>query len=64
MCTVFVLCIQLTNDMAGSVVRLHDVSFGSDLSVQPIIINFRQLFQARDAPAILPMVHLPFFPFI
>ncbi|KAI7812143.1 hypothetical protein IRJ41_022420 [Triplophysa rosa] len=42
--------------MAGCVVRLHEVSFGSDLSVQPIIINFRQLFQTRDAPAILPMI--------
>jgi len=42
--------------MEGCVVRLHNVCFNSDLSAHPIIINFYQLFQTRDAPEILPMV--------
>ncbi|KAG1938259.1 uncharacterized protein si:dkeyp-50b9.1 isoform X2 [Pimephales promelas] len=42
--------------MEGCVVRLHNVCFNSDLSAHPIIINFYQLFQTRDAPEILPMI--------
>ncbi|XP_051740171.1 uncharacterized protein si:dkeyp-50b9.1 isoform X3 [Ctenopharyngodon idella] len=42
--------------MEGCVVRHHSVHFMGDLSAQPIIINFHQLFQTRDAPAILPTI--------
>ncbi|XP_056307370.1 uncharacterized protein si:dkeyp-50b9.1 [Danio aesculapii] len=41
--------------MEGCVVRLHGVVFNG-LNAQPIIINFNQLFQTRDAPAILPTI--------
>lgn len=44
--------------MEGCVVRHHSVHFMGDLSAQPIIINFHQLFQTRDAPAILPTVSI------
>ncbi|XP_077066575.1 uncharacterized protein LOC143720720 [Siphateles boraxobius] len=42
--------------MEGCVVRLHNVCFNGDLSAHPIVVNFNQLFQTRDAPAILPMI--------
>lgn len=37
-------------------VRLHSVHFRGAFSAQPIIVNFHELFQTRDAPTILPMV--------
>uniref|UniRef100_A0A673JWZ0 Uncharacterized protein n=1 Tax=Sinocyclocheilus rhinocerous TaxID=307959 RepID=A0A673JWZ0_9TELE len=42
--------------MEGRMVRHHSVHFRGVLSAQPIIVNFHQLFQTRDAPAILPMI--------
>ncbi|XP_059392729.1 uncharacterized protein si:dkeyp-50b9.1 isoform X2 [Carassius carassius] len=42
--------------MEGCMVRLHSVHFRGDFSAQPIIVNFHELFQTRDAPTILPMV--------
>ncbi len=42
-------------------VRLHSVHFRGALSAQPIIVNFHELFQTRDAPTILPMVNIHFF---
>ncbi|KAI2648471.1 putative N-acetyltransferase YjcF [Labeo rohita] len=42
--------------MEGCVVHLHSVHFRGVLSAQPIIVNFHQLFQTRDAPAILPTI--------
>uniref|UniRef100_A0A671NAN0 Uncharacterized protein n=1 Tax=Sinocyclocheilus anshuiensis TaxID=1608454 RepID=A0A671NAN0_9TELE len=42
--------------MEGCMVRHHSVHFRGVLSAQPIIVNFHQLFQTRDAPAILPMI--------
>ncbi|KAK2867066.1 hypothetical protein Q8A67_025183 [Cirrhinus molitorella] len=42
--------------MEGCMVRLHSVHFRGGLSAQPIIVNFHQLFQTRDAPTILPMI--------
>ncbi|XP_042609050.1 uncharacterized protein si:dkeyp-50b9.1 [Cyprinus carpio] len=42
--------------MEGCMVRLHSVHFRGAFSAQPIIVNFHELFQTRDAPTILPMV--------
>ncbi|XP_043083929.1 uncharacterized protein si:dkeyp-50b9.1 [Puntigrus tetrazona] len=42
--------------MEGCMVRLHSVHFKGVLSAQPIIVNFHELFQTRDAPTILPMI--------
>ncbi|XP_016115119.1 uncharacterized protein [Sinocyclocheilus grahami] len=42
--------------MEGCMVRLHSVHFRGALSAQPIIVNFHELFQTRDAPTILPMI--------
>uniref|UniRef100_A0A673FY14 Uncharacterized LOC107714023 n=1 Tax=Sinocyclocheilus rhinocerous TaxID=307959 RepID=A0A673FY14_9TELE len=42
--------------MEGCMVRLRSVHFRGALSAQPIIVNFHELFQTRDAPTILPMI--------
>ncbi|XP_052453610.1 uncharacterized protein si:dkeyp-50b9.1 [Carassius gibelio] len=42
--------------MEGCMVRLHSVHFRGAFSAQPIIVNFHELFQTRDAPTILPTV--------
>lgn len=47
--------------MEGCMVRLHSVHFRGALSAQPIIVNFHELFQTRDAPTILPMVNMHFY---
>ncbi|XP_051975262.1 uncharacterized protein si:dkeyp-50b9.1 [Xyrauchen texanus] len=42
--------------MEGCMVRLHSVGFRGDFTSQPVKINFHQLLQTRDAPAILPTI--------